>query len=365
MKKFRLGEKRPLIIAGPCSAETREQTIETCVQLAATGVVDMLRAGVWKPRTQPGSFEGAGLSGLGWLVEARHLTGLPIAVEVASARHVEAALKSDIDLVWIGARTTVSPFSVQEIAEALRGSNVAVLVKNPLNPDIELWAGAVERLTAVGIGRENIGLVHRGFSYFGHGRYRNEPMWPLAFEMRSRFPETVMLADPSHIAGKSEYIYELSQAAADLNYDGLIVESHCRPCEALSDARQQLTPPETGEILGRVDWRAAATDDPAFGRQLALFREEIDLIDTELLEILVRRMRISEQIGRVKKENGVAILQSERWSAIRRRILSQAEPLGLSHDFLNKILDAIHIESIERQNSVMQERTEGQRPNIP
>jgi chorismate mutase len=354
MKKFRLGEKRPLIIAGPCSAETREQTIETCVRLAATGRVDVLRAGVWKPRTSPGSFEGAGLSGLEWLVEARRLTGLPIAVEVASARHVEAALASGVDIVWIGARTTVSPFSVQEIAEALRGSDVAVLVKNPLNPDIELWAGAVERLAAAGVRSGNIGLVHRGFSYFGHGRYRNEPMWPLAFEMRSRFPESVMLADPSHIAGKSEYIYELSQAAADLRYDGLIVESHVCPAEALSDARQQITPRELGELLGSINWRASASDDPAFGQQLALFREEIDRIDAELLEILVRRMRISEQIGRVKKENGVAILQSERWSAIRRRILAQAEPLGLSVEFLGAILDAIHLESIARQNSVMQ-----------
>jgi chorismate mutase len=353
MKKFRLGEKRPLVIAGPCSAETREQTLETCVELAATGRVDVLRAGVWKPRTSPASFEGAGLPALEWMVEARRLTGLPIAVEVASARHVEAALASGVDLVWIGARTTVSPFTVQEIAEALRGSDIAVLVKNPLNPDIELWAGAVERLTAAGVLIENIGLVHRGFSYFGHGRYRNAPMWPLAFEMRSRFAGTMMLADPSHIAGCSEYLYELAQAAADLRYDGLIVESHCRPCEALSDARQQITPREMGELLGSINWRASASDDPAFGQQLALFREEIDRIDTALFELLSRRMQISEQIGRVKKENDVAILQSGRWVAIRERVMSQAGALGLSAEFLGAVLDAIHLESTARQNSVM------------
>ena len=354
MKKFNFGATRPLIIAGPCSAETREQTLETCVELARTGRVDMLRAGIWKPRTSPGSFEGAGLAGLEWMVEARRLTGLPIAVEVASARHVESALASGVDLVWIGARTTVSPFAVQEIAEALHGADVAVLVKNPLNPDIALWTGAVERLAAAGIPVERIGLVHRGFSYFGHGRYRNEPMWPLAFEMRSRHPELPMLADPSHIAGRSEYLYELSQAAADLRYDGLIVESHIRPAEALSDARQQITPEELGRLLGSINWRAEATDDPAFEQSLALFREEIDRIDAEFLGLMSRRMQISEQIGRVKKESGVAILQSSRWDEIRRKVLSQAGPLGLSHDFLNRILEAIHLESIDRQNNVMQ-----------
>ncbi len=255
MNNFKLGEKRPLIISGPCSAETREQTLETCVRLAETGVVDMLRAGVWKPRTSPGSFEGVGLKGLAWMAEAKRLTGLPIGVEVATAKHVESALEFDVDCVWIGARTTVSPFAVQEVADALRGSGATVLIKNPMNPDIDLWAGAVKRFAAVGIPLENIGLIHRGFSFFGHQKYRNAPAWPLAFEMRSRFPEMMMICDPSHMAGTTEYIHELSQAAADLRYDGLIIESHICPSQALSDAKQQLIPGELERLVRSINWR--------------------------------------------------------------------------------------------------------------
>ena len=353
MKKFRLGERRPLIISGPCSAETREQTLETCLALAATGVVDMFRAGIWKPRTSPGSFEGVGSEALAWMVEAKRLTGIPFGVEVASASHVESALGAGADCVWIGARTTVSPFAVQEVADALRGSDVAVLVKNPINPDVDLWAGAVERLASVGIAIENIGLIHRGFSYFGQGKYRYAPMWPLAFEMRSRFPGMMMICDPSHIAGTREYLGELSQTAADLRYDGLIVESHCRPSEALSDARQQITPDELEKLAGSISWRGEGTSDPEFMRSLDRFREEIDSIDDALLGLLARRMRISEQIGRVKKENDVAILQSNRWGEIKERVLEKADKLSLSRDFLAQILDAIHIESIYRQNSIM------------
>jgi chorismate mutase len=354
MNEFKLGEKRPLVISGPCSAETREQTLETCARLAETGVVDMLRAGIWKPRTSPGTFEGVGIKGLPWMAEARRLTGLPIAVEVASAKHVEGALGFEVDCVWIGARTTVSPFAVQEIADALRGTNVAVLVKNPVNPDIDLWAGAVRRLAAVGIPTSNIGLIHRGFSYFGQSRYRNAPMWPLAFEMRSRFPEMMMICDPSHMAGTTEYLYELSQTAADLRYDGLIIESHVCPARALSDARQQLIPGELSRLVGSVNWRAEAVDDPEFVQAIDLFRDQIDQIDTELFSLLSRRMKISDDIGRVKKANDVAILQSSRWGAIKERVLSQAETLELSREFLGDVLEAIHLESINRQNGVMQ-----------
>ncbi len=353
MKKIRLTERRPLIISGPCSAETREQTLETCAALAATGLVDVLRAGIWKPRTSPGSFEGVGSEGLAWMGEAKRLTGLPFGVEVASASHVERALAAGADCVWIGARTTVSPFAVQEVAEALRGSDVAVLVKNPINPDVDLWAGAVERLISVDIPMGNIGLIHRGFSYFGHGKYRYAPMWPLAFEMRNRFPGMTMICDPSHIAGTTEYLLELSQTAADLRYDGLIVESHCRPSQALSDARQQITPDELEKLVRSVSWRAESTDDPQFVRSLDRFRQEIDSIDDAMLGLLARRMHISEQIGRVKKDNDVAILQSNRWEEIRERVLDQADNLSLSRDFLNQILDAIHIESIYRQSSVI------------
>ncbi len=342
-----------MIIAGPCSAETREQTLETCVRLAETGVVDMLRAGVWKPRTSPGTFEGVGLKGLAWMAEAKRLTGLPIGVEVASKSHVEAALEFEVDCVWIGARTTVSPFAVQEIAEALAGSGVSVLVKNPMNPDIDLWAGAVKRFMAVGIPAEDIGLIHRGFSYFGQSKYRNAPMWPLAFEMRSRFPEMMMICDPSHMAGSTEWLHELSQAAADLRYDGLIVESHCNPAEALSDAGQQVVPGEFERLIRGVNWRREAVDDPEFQRALSRYRDEIDQIDAELFSLLGRRMRVSESIGRVKKENDVAILQSNRWGSIKERVLGQSERLGLSREFLAEILEAIHVESINRQNSVM------------
>jgi chorismate mutase len=317
--------------------------------------VDVLRAGVWKPRTSPGTFEGVGLKGLAWMAEARRLTGLPISVEVASAKHVESALEFDIDCVWIGARTTVSPFAVQEIADALKGSGVPVLIKNPVNPDIDLWAGAVKRFAAVGIPMESIGLIHRGFSYYGQSRYRNAPMWPLAFEMRSRFPEMMMIADPSHMSGTVEYLYELSQAAADLRYDGLIVESHVCPAQALSDSKQQLIPGELERLVRSVNWRAEAVDDPEYVKAIDMLRDQIDQIDTELFSLLSRRMKISDDIGRVKKANDVAILQSSRWGAIKERILSQTDKLGLDREFLNGILEAIHLESINRQNNVMQD----------
>lgn len=354
MVRLDLNRKRPLIIAGPCSAETRSQTLDTCAALAATGAVDILRAGVWKPRTKPGSFEGAGVRGLAWLAEARAATGLPVAVEVATARHVEAALRHGVDALWVGARTTVSPFAVQDIADALRGNrDVAVIVKNPVNPDIDLWTGAVERFAGAGIGPERLGLVHRGFSYFGESRYRNSPMWHLVFGMRARFPELAMICDPSHIAGDRAYVHEIAQTAADLRYDGLMVESHIRPDEALSDASQQLTPAALEEMLRAIHWRTGEGENPEFARRLEKYRREIDQIDSELFTLLSRRMEVSERIGEQKRDNNVAILQGNRWRDIVEKVMARAAELNLSDEFVRTVLEAIHIESINRQNKIM------------
>ena len=353
METFDLRRKRPVIISGPCSAETEEQTLETCRRIAATGLVDVLRAGVWKPRTRPGTFEGVGLKGLAWMARAKEITGLPIAVEVATSKHVEGALEFGVDVLWVGARTTVNPFSVQDICDALRGSNVTVLIKNPMNPDIELWVGAVQRLQKVGI--ENIGLIHRGFSATG-GNYRNNPMWHLAIEMRRRMPGLPMICDPSHIVGRRDGLLEVAQKSADLNYDGLIVESHVCPEKAWSDASQQLTPSDLETMLRAVKWRKEAVDKPEFVQALDGFRAQIDQIDAELYDLLSRRMDIAEKIGEVKRDNNVTILQSGRWGDIVERVLAQSGKLRLSRDFLSTILEAIHLESINRQNQVMNKR---------
>lgn len=347
-----LKSKRPLIISGPCSAETEEQTLETCRQLAATGAVDVLRAGIWKPRTRPGTFEGVGVKGLPWLASAKKETGLPIATEVASAKHVENALEFGVDMLWIGARTTVSPFSVQEIADALRGVNVPVLIKNPMNPDIDLWQGAVQRLQAVGVSQ--IGLIHRGFSTFGATSYRNDPMWHIPIEMKRRMPEIPMICDPSHIAGKREFLKEISQKSADMNFDGLIIESHICPDEAWSDAAQQLTPKDLATLLSEIEWRSQdAVDNLEYQQALVQLRGQIDHLDAELFAVLSKRMSVAEKIGVVKKENNVAILQANRWGEILERVKKQSKLLHLSEDFLIKILDAIHVESINKQNNVM------------
>lgn len=347
-------DKRPLIIAGPCSAETREQTLETCSALAATGMVDMIRAGIWKPRTQPGSFEGQGARGLAWLAEVRRRTGLPVAVEVATPKHVHTALRHGMDALWIGGRTTVSPFAVQDIADALSGNRaIPVIIKNPVNPDIALWAGAVERFLNAGIPQDNIVLIHRGFSYFGENRYRNSPMWHLAFDMRSRFPEFRMLCDPSHISGDRRYIREVAQTAADLCYDGLMVESHCCPDRALTDAAQQLTPNDLAATLRSINWRRGNNENPEFLHSLEAYRREIDTIDSELVKLLARRMEIADRIGGEKLRHDVAILQNGRWNTIVKRALVEARRLGLSPEFVRTILEAIHVESINRQNTIM------------
>ena len=353
MSTFSLHSKRPLLIAGPCSAETEEQTIQSLVGVAQTGMVDVLRAGIWKPRTNPGTFEGIGVKGLPWLIRARELTGLPIATEVATGKHVENALQFGIDILWVGARTTVNPFSVQEIADAVRGSDVKVLIKNPMSPEVDLWAGAVNRFMKVGVKPEDLGLIHRGFSAFGQSEYRNATMWHLAFEMRNRFPGMFMVCDPSHIAGKREYLQEISQKAADLNYDGLMIESHISPKDAWSDASQQVTPEDLATLLRSISWRRATADNPEYIEALDQLRHEIDQFDAEIFTLLSRRMDTAEKIGHVKLDNNVAILQSDRWQSIVDHIVKRYSSYGLSDEFLRTVLEAIHIESINRQNQVM------------
>lgn len=346
-------QKRPLIIAGPCSAESEEQILVTAKALAATGKVDIFRAGVWKPRTKPNTFEGMGEKALPWLVEARKATGLPLAIEVATTNHVESAMKHDIDIFWVGARTTSNPFSMQEVAEALRGTEKMVYVKNPMSGDVELWCGGVERLLACGV--KNIGLIHRGFSGYGTGDLRNAPMWHLALEMRRRMPHLPIICDPSHICGSRAYIKDISQQAADLNYDGFMIESHINPDVALSDAKQQLTPEALATLLDTIKWRAGESNSQSYKTMLMSLREQIDSLDGEILQLLAERMSVAEKIGRIKRENDVRILQSLRWESIAERTLARSASLGLSIEFLQTLLDAIHVESINHQNKVMKE----------
>src|SRR5258707_11213765 len=317
--------KRPLIISGPCSAETEAQVLETAVRLAATGKVDILRAGIWKPRTRPGSFEGIGTKGLPWLQQARKKTGLPVAVEVATGKQVEDALHFDIDILWIGARTTVNPFSVQEVADALRGTDVPVLIKNPINPDLELWTGAVERIAKAGI--KQIGLIHRGFSSYGNTEYRNAPMWHLAIEMKRRNPELLMINDPSHISGRRDILLDVAQKAIDLDMDGLIIESHIDPDKAWSDAKQQITPERLAELLDSIKWRHETTTEKEFITALEKLREQINHIDDELMQLLGQRMKIADKIGEYKRDNNITILQTNRWNSILERAFVKGDKL--------------------------------------
>ena len=346
-------KKRPLIISGPCSAETEEQVIETATRLAKTGKVDVLRAGIWKPRTKPGLFEGIGAKGLPWLAQAKKITGLPTTVEVATAKHVEDALAFDVDMLWIGARTTVNPFSVQEVADALRGVDIPVLIKNPINPDLELWIGAVERVAKAGI--KKLGLIHRGFSSYGNTEYRNAPMWHLAIEMKLRNPEMMMINDPSHIGGRRDILQDIAQKAIDLDYDGLMIEAHIDPDHAWSDAKQQVTPERLGELLNSIRWRKEDIPSEEFHAVMEKFRQQINHLDDELLQILSQRMKIAEKIGQYKKENNITILQTNRWNAILERAFTKGEKLGLSKEFITKYFDAIHMESISHQNKIMNE----------
>ena len=338
---------RPCVIAGPCSAETEEQVLATAEGLKAVGI-NVFRAGIWKPRTHPGCFEGVGVPGLKWLQKVKAQYGMKVCTEVASSRHVFECLKYGVDMVWLGARTTANPFLVQEIAEALRDTDLPVLVKNPVNPDIDLWIGALERLNREGI--KKLGVIHRGVSSSEKIKYRNAPHWEMAVEFRSRYPEIPIFADPSHIAGKREYLAELSQRAMDLGLDGLMVESHCDPSCALSDAAQQLAPAALLALLESLTVRDAATADEAFNEALSRLRAQIDVIDENLVYALASRMKVSREIGELKKAGKVAILQAGRWDQVLEKVKASARANGLDPDFVVRIFNAIHDASVAEQN---------------
>ncbi len=341
---------KPLIIAGPCSAESEEQVLETARGIAKNGFAHILRAGVWKPRTRPGSFEGKGEEALPWLQKAKKETGLKTAVEVATPQHVELALKYGVDVLWIGARTTVNPFNVQDLADSLKGVDVPVLIKNPVNPDIALWLGAFERIAGAGINK--LGAIHRGFSNAQESKYRNSPMWQIAVEFKTFFPQIPMIGDPSHMAGKRALLAELTQRAMDLNYDGLIIESHRNPDEAWSDASQQLTPDALKEMLNGIEFRKP-TYGVDFQSQLETLRERLDNIDRELLEVLASRMSVVEQLGEYKRDNNVAVLQLDRWKKVHNSRAEWAKSLNLYPEMVEELFKLIHMESIRKQTEVM------------
>jgi chorismate mutase len=343
--------KRPLIISGPCSAETEEQVLQTASRLAQSGKVDMLRAGIWKPRTKPGMFEGIGLPALQWLQQAKKITGLFTTVEVATAKHVEEALRFEVDMLWIGARTTVNPFSVQEVADALRNVDVPVLIKNPINPDLELWSGGIERLQKAGL--KQIGMIHRGFSSYGNTEFRNAPMWHLPIEMKRRYPGMPIICDPSHICGNRNMLLDVAQKSIDLDFDGLMIESHIDPDNAWSDAKQQVTPERLSEMLNELVWRNENSSEQEFITALTTLREQINQLDDELLTLLGQRMKVSEKIGEYKKNNNITILQTNRWNDILEKAFKKGESLGLTKEFIIKYFDAVHMESISHQNKIM------------
>ncbi len=353
LSEWSIWKQRPLVIAGPCSAESEEQVMKTASVLAASGKVDLFRAGIWKPRTRPDSFEGVGTAGLAWLRKVKEELGLPTAVEVATERHVYEALKHGIDIMWIGARTTVNPFALQEIASALRGADVTVFVKNPVNPDLELWLGAIERINKAGISR--IGAIHRGFSSWKKSAFRNQPRWQIPVELRQRVPDLPLLCDPSHMGGDRSFIADLSQKAMDLNYDGLMIETHIDPDAALSDRKQQLKPSELFEVLERLVLRSPTSDNREFLNSIEDLRNQIDIYDDLLLDILESRMRVAETIGRYKKEHGITILQSSRWHEIVSKAELKGSKKGLSPEFIHTLLEAIHQESISHQMKVMKD----------
>ncbi len=351
MQSAEVWKKRPLIISGPCSAETEEQVLATAKRLSATGSVDMLRAGIWKPRTKPGMFEGVGTKGLPWLQQAKKTTGLPVTVEVATAKQVQDALTFEVDVLWIGARTTVNPFSVQEVADALKGVDIPVMIKNPINPDLELWTGAVERVARAGV--KQIGLIHRGFSSYGNTEYRNAPMWHLAIEMKLKYPDLLFINDPSHICGRRDILMDVMQKAIDLDYDGLMVEAHIDPDNAWSDAKQQVTPERLKEMLDNIIWRKEDISSDEYHAALEKLRQQINHLDDELMQMLGQRMRIAEQIGQYKKDNNITILQTNRWNEIIERAFLKGDKLGLSKEFITRYFDAVHMESINHQKKIL------------
>ena len=344
-------EPRPSVVAGPCSAESEEQVMETAKGLKEMGL-NVFRAGIWKPRTHPGCFEGVGVEGLEWLRKVQSEYGLKVSTEVASERHVAECLKAGVDMVWLGARTTANPFLVQEIADALSGTDIPVLVKNPVNADLELWIGALERLNRAGI--KKLGVIHRGFSTFDKIKYRNDPQWQVAIELRSRYPELPFFVDPSHLGGHKDYIHEIAQRSLDLGFEGLMIESHCNPSVALSDAKQQLTPSELDELIyNKLVVRDKDSDAPQWKENIDQLRAKIDIIDENILYAFGSRMNVSRQIGEYKKENNIAILQTARWDKVISKVVEKGKDYGLTERFLKEVFTAIHEASVEIQNEVI------------
>lgn len=348
LSSWGIDDKRPIIISGPCSAESEEQVMETAERLANQGI-DVLRAGIWKPRTRPGSFEGLGKIALPWLKKAGEKIGKPIAVEVATRDHVFDCLKAGVDILWIGARTTANPFSVQEIADALEGVDIPVIIKNPVNPDLQLWIGALERINRAGITK--IGALHRGFSSYDKSRYRNKPMWEFPVELKRLYPTLPVFNDPSHICGNRDLLASVAQKALDLDFDGLMLESHRDPDSAWSDASQQVTPERLGEIVSGLVIREANPVEAAF--KLEELRNQIDRVDNYIMDILAERMEIVEKIGEFKRQNNITILQSTRWDEIVHDRIQKGNQKHLTEDFIKDLFEAIHQESIRHQTKVM------------
>ncbi len=341
--------QRPLIMSGPCSAETETQVLETAKKLSKHGI-KIFRAGIWKPRTRPKAFEGHGVKALPWLKRVKEETGMYTAVEVANAKHVFESLKYGVDILWIGARTSANPFAVQEVADAVKGVDIPVLVKNPINPDVELWIGALERINDAGIKR--LAAIHRGFSSYESSLYRNPPQWEIPIELKRRIPNLPIITDPSHICGSWENLYEISQKAMDLNFDGLIIESHLNPEEAWSDAKQQLTPEELKTMLDKLVLRNPEIDEEQ-KVTLEQLRLQIDKYDDMIINTFEKRMKVAKEIGRYKKENNITILQTKRWDEILNKRIKQGGMKGLTPEFITKIFRAIHQESINHQESIM------------
>ena len=348
LKDFKLNH--PLVIAGPCSAETEDQVLKIAHDLKKTDV-SVFRAGIWKPRTRPGMFEGVGAIGLKWLKKVKEETGLLIATEVANASHVKLALDYDIDILWIGARSTVSPFIVQEIADALNGTDKIVLVKNPVNPDLSLWLGGVERLYSANI--KKLGVIHRGFSTYEKTKYRNNPEWQLPIELQNRFPDLPLICDPSHIAGRRDILQDISQTALDLNFDGLMIETHTDPDNAWSDAAQQITPKTLVKMMQDLKIRKVTNEEVDYNNKLNTLRTQIDVIDHGLLDTLGKRMKVAIKIGELKKKKNVAVLQTKRWNEILGKMILEGEQKGLSEEFVLRMFKAVHQESINHQEKVI------------
>lgn len=341
----------PLLVSGPCSLETEKQTLETAKLLAKDKRVFVYRGGVWKPRTRPGSFEGVGSIGLKWLQKVKEETGLPVGTEVANAHHTEESLNAGLDVLWIGARSTASPFVVQEIADVLKGSDAIVMIKNPVNPDTQLWMGAIERVSQAGI--KNIVAIHRGFTPFRETKYRNYPNWKNVIELKRKIPNLPIICDPSHIAGKREFLFEIAQKAFDMGLEGLMLESHIDPVNAMSDAAQQLTPASLGELLDKLVIRYESADNPDFENRLDMLRNRIDTIDSEMLELLASRIEIVKQIGQYKKENNVTALQINRWTQLMKNRVDIGKNMSLDETFVKILFQLIHEDSVRMQTEIM------------